>query len=154
MNPASSKNGAAPPPSAETLAIEQRIAELQERRSASLKRDKAREDLRQFVADRPALDHRDLLALAQQMRPQKTGKAVTSRMKPGYAPPKVAPVGKIGKAIDAALKDKNLSRAQLASLIGASPQAINNWYADRNAPTNGTAKKLAKTLGRPAEVFQ
>jgi DNA-binding transcriptional regulator YiaG len=155
MNPPANKtNGAAlPTPSETTRHIEQQIAELNERLTAEREHDTMRALLRQFVAERPALTRRDLLIVAAELRPKRDAKPVKTRKATGYTESKVEAKGKIGKAIRAGRKAKNLSSSGLARLMGIGDSTPSNWEAGRTFPSKEKAARLAKLFGQPETAF-
>jgi hypothetical protein len=132
--------------------IEQRDA-LNERIAAEQQRDRAIAEVVALV-QRLGLGHRDLLKIAKLLKPGRGGRAARSRMRIGFVEPDGVPIkGKAGKAMVAGRRAKNLSRSQLASLMGVVPQLIQQWEIGRNVPGPGMRARLAKALGMSPDRF-
>jgi ribosome-binding protein aMBF1 (putative translation factor) len=151
-------NGATPPegptPSATTLAIKEQMAALQERLAAETERDRERDQLAAFITARPHLTRRDLLDVAERLRPKRGKHAAKSGMRIGFTPPAASTIkGKVGRLIVDGRKAKNLSRPQLASLLKTHPSSVAYWETGRGFPSDKVTGKLAGLFGKPASAF-
>lgn len=59
----------------------------------------------------------------------------------------------IGERISLARKDKHLSQAQLAKLLGADQALVSRWETNRHDPTMEYIRKLATVLGKDMTDF-
>jgi DNA-binding XRE family transcriptional regulator len=152
-NGAAKPNGhaAEPAPSKTTLAIQDQIDALYERLATERARDKGRAELLAFVTSR-ALTRRDVLDVAKSMLPSRGKAAHKTRMKIGFTEPNGKIDGKLGKAMVAARKRKNLSRHQLGSLVGVTFHSINAWEAGVGRPNAKHHPALIKA-GVPAAML-
>jgi DNA-binding XRE family transcriptional regulator len=140
-------------PSERTLTlIEQRDA-LNERIAAEQARDKAVDELRAYIVARPALGWRDLLRIAQEMKPTRGRRSVKSDAKVGYKPPLGKVVGKVGRALNDFRKAHDLSKHQLGVRVKLSDHSIAGYESGRNKPSAAVVKRLAQVLGKPEGFF-
>lgn len=139
-------------PSSATRRLTAYLQGLEERLKVERARDRVRAELTAFVAKRPLLLRKDVVAVANQMKPERAAKPVKGRVSRGRVNGKPAK-GKVGKAIRAARKAANLTTVQLGEKVGCSAALISLWEKGEGAPKGDKLVALSKALGRPQGAF-
>jgi DNA-binding transcriptional regulator YiaG len=127
--------------------IRREIEALQDREKVERQRIAQRRQLLGWLKKHPLLTARDLVTVAQLLKPKRGKKPVKTETKMGFSPRRVAARTAIGIAMVEARKRRNLSIDQAASLIGNAPASINAWEGGHVKPGPEAVARMVKELG-------
>ncbi|HLG49325.1 MAG TPA: helix-turn-helix transcriptional regulator [Reyranella sp.] len=133
--------------SPELIAIRREIESLQDREKAELERVKLRYQLLDWLRKRPLLTARDVVTVAQKLKPKRGKTPVSTEVTIGFKPRRVAPRTPLGIAMVEARKRRNLSVEQAASLIQAATSSVHAWEGGHVEPGPEALARMVKELG-------
>jgi DNA-binding XRE family transcriptional regulator len=133
--------------SPELITIRRQIEALQDREKAELERVKLRYQLLDWLGKRPLLTARDVVTVAQKLRPKRGKAPVSTKVPHGFTPRRVAPRTPLGLALVAARKKRNLSVEQAASLIECATTTLHAWEGGHVEPGPEARTRMVKELG-------
>ena len=133
--------------SAEAQALAASIAELQGRLRLARLKGKHLRDLERYIARRPGITKRDVLAIAKAMP--------TVRNQPGTIKDdrQRRPNGDLGDAIKAAREAKGFTKQALAKKLGVNYSSVGYWERGNGYPDPKHHKKLSGLLNIPVARF-